>query len=221
MPKPYDAQKVQTLMNEITKDISEKLKNSDVDPGIVLIPSFRTEEQMRTSKDTLSGIFTNVANTELLQMALFYGVKAYTRHPKYKPYADALFDDETDRSASETALILGGALMAALADTDDWVKHLTAIILHFMETDIAENRAITMAVLPKNIGHGFKDAIRNSGMIATTDSPEEQVHFFATMVLSYCARYKIDVEQFANNLFGAIMTADVGVGGEDGNGTRK
>lgn len=109
--------------------------------------------------------------------------------------------------------IMAAALATVLKDCDDVSRHISVIVLNTLRAlDIVgkENRELTMAILPTDMDKGYDSTTKNSGMVATAQ-PNSQVHQFATMILAYCLKNGIDIEPFANDVFGTVMTAKVGV----------
>lgn len=195
------------IIEDIVDNIKEQLKNKKDAPGLVFIPTYRTEEQLNSDEVFKGGILTNVDNVELLELAIHNAIRSYVNNPKYKKYEDELFGGEKDEQATQTAIVLTTTLLAALSDVDDWVKHIAALLVRLKDL-VGENREITFSVLPKDISKGFDSATKNSGMVATAN-PNQQVNIFATMILSYCLRNDLPVEDFMNKVFGKVMTSSV------------
>lgn len=203
-------------INKITDYIKDNIKGQKDAPGLVFMPTYRTEKQLDSDDPITGGILTNVDSVELLELAIHNAIRAYVDNPKYEKFEDELFANEKDEKATQTALIISSILIAALNDVTDWVKYLAALLIRTKDV-FGEDREITFSVLPKDIEHGFDSAENNSGMVATAD-PNKQVHIFATMILSYCLKNNLDIEDYMNKIFHKVMTSDVEItkhGGKD------
>lgn len=195
------------IIKNITENIKEQLKNKKDAPGLIFIPTYRTEKQLEGDESVTGGILTNVDNVELLELAIHNAIRAYVDNPKYEKFENELFEGEKDEKATQTALVLETILVAALDDVDDWVKHLATLLVRLKDL-VGEDREITFSVLPSDINDGFDSTTKNSGMVATAD-PKQQINIFATMILSYCLKNDLPVEDFMNNIFGKVMTSSV------------
>lgn len=193
------------VIENIIKDIKKECDKTEDAPGIILIPAYRNTKQLYSDESQPGGLFSNVKNVHLIQLAIANALDAYTQSPNSeKIHVDGI---DCDKNREQVALILAGALSAALTDVDDVARHLCLLCANALE-NAKLDRELTMAVLPKDCEQGFDSATKNSGMVATAE-PGKQEHLFATMILGYCVKNKLDIETFMNNIFGHVMTADI------------
>lgn len=201
---------------DIAQYIREQIKNDGSDnPGLVFIPTYRTEEQLTNEKSVIGGVMTNVENAELLELALLNAIRCYVDQPKYERVDTGLFPKGKKERENQAALRAASILFAALSDVDDWTKHIS-MLLSRLRDSFSRDRDITFAVLPKGLDEGFDSCALNSGMVVTA-KPEDQVKNFATMILAYCVKNDLDIERFIDGVFGKVMTAKITVTDKDGN----
>lgn len=201
---------------DIVKYIRGQVNNDDPNnPGLVFIPTFRTEEQLRNDESIVGGLLTNVENAELLELALLSALRCYVDQPKYERIDTALFPKGDKEQANQAALRAASILFATLSEVDDWVKHIS-VLLARLRNNFGSDREITFSVLPKNLSEGLDSSALNSGMVVTA-KPKDQVQNFATMILAYCVKNDLDVERFITDVFSEVMTAKVTIADDKGN----
>lgn len=203
------------IMN-IVEYIKEQVKNDGSDnPGLVFLPTYRTEKQLTDDGGVMGGILTNVENAELLELALLNAMRGYVDQPKYERIDTALFPKGDKEQENQVALRMASILFAALSDVDDWVKHIS-VLLSRLQDEFGSDRDITFSALPKNLHGGFDSGTLNCGMVVTA-KPEDQVRNFATMILGYCVKNDLDIERFIDGVFSEVMTAKITITDNDGN----
>ena len=208
-----DLTKKQVIAN-IIKHIQKECNKTKDAPGIILIPAYRNTEQLydMTEVSQPMGLFSNVTDVHLLQLAISTALEQFAKSPTAKKIkVDG--DVDCDNVQEQVALILASMLSAALKDVKDVAKHLSLLCVNALDkTDI--DREITFAMLPSDCEKGFDSASNNSGMLATAE-PSKQMHLFATMILAYCIRHDVDIERFMNDIFRTVMTAGVSIRPKD------
>ena len=193
------------VIENIIKNIKKECDKTKDAPGIILIPAYRNTKQLYSDESQPGGLFSNVTNVHLLQLAIANALDAYAQAPNSeKIQVDGI---DCDNTKEQVALILAGALSASLADVDDVVRHLCTLCANVLKNEKLD-RELTMSILPSDCEKGFHSATKNSGMVATAN-PDQQEHLFATMILAYCIKNRLDIETFMNNIFGHVMTADI------------
>lgn len=198
-------------IDKITAYIRETIKDQKDAPGIVLIPSIRTDEQLERDEPYTTGLFTNITDEGMFALALLTAVKAYVVTPAYgKNHSDKTNNLPKN---DKVALFISQLYTASLSDVDDYARHLSANAHQTVKALSKGNREVTMSILPTEIENGFS-AFKNSGMTATA-SPNKQKDIFATMILAYCVENELDIEQFVSEVFRRVMTYDVHTGTEE------
>lgn len=189
---------------------ASKCADDETVGGFIYIAAPRTIEQVmddNSCNSVQSGIATNIKDDSVFGASLVTAVKDYFEK-----------DKATEKETMDKVVeLLGQMFMSVLLSG----KHNIANSLSWLIDNViaqCNDKGVVFALLPNT----FVDTDSDDGEMDTapcgmlsTYKKEDQVHAFACMILAYCAKNKIDVENFAGDIHRAVMMNRVELGDDD------
>lgn len=192
MPK---SNSVKTSINNFLKELGEK------NVGAIVIPFLKDRKDLPEDLNDIkcSDFVTNISDDVMVKLALTKGLNKLAS----SDYYDKTHGISDECQATDLAMQLVGGTAFGL-DDEDWRRVLSIRTANFAKT---MGNDTLMFFAPKGLNESItKDGGLHSGGIVATFSPEDFVHAITIVILGYCKRNNVDVEQYMNDIFRNVMT---------------
>lgn len=207
-------------IEKIAKYIKDTCAETDDAPGLILIPTFRTNEQIRNVGDdgVFTGVLSNVQDHILFQLAILSALRNFVKTDVYKksaPKSDGVVEIKDDAVNEHAARVVENIYSTILHDCDDASHHLSALIDGIIKGRFKGTRDALFLMLPANLTQSEDfafDVEDNSGMYCSVKNRDDFVRMISTAVLAACHTRNWNVEETGDDIFKEIMTAQIVVG---------
>lgn len=213
MPKPSKEtlKKNRDNYTSQVKDIISYIKGrtkDNKDPfGFVVIPFYRTIEQAERNdfKRLCDGMISNIQDTSLMKTALCDALEAYAKSEKGD-------EDKQLKMFSKKERPSALAIELATAIGDECETFDRVLLMHLGEMKRRNKQGLIYTSMPQGITERLK---KNNGSMDTGRCPiyidyeqDDFSHVMAALIVGYCKSHGYDIENTANKVFGATMSAD-------------
>ena len=205
-------------MCSIFKTLAKETENDDP-LGTIIVFSARTEEQLDSNENFPIGMFSNIKDIHLLDLAVTHLIATVAQTQMYQDLLKELQKDDPDVDQDYLAARIAGAYYTALvANTKDKSKNISEVLGQLFHTNEMADRDFLFACLPKNLSSKREFnwyAEKNSGVATTVTAPDDFCRMISTTILGWCMNYGYDVERIASVIHADCMTARVEIGDKD------
>lgn len=193
MPK---SDNIKSSINGFLKELDEK------NVGAIVIPFVKDKKDLPQDLDDIkcSDFVTNISDDVMVKLALTKGLNKFASGAYYGKTRG--IPDQSQATDLAMQLVGGTALNL---DDEDW-----RLVLSVRTADIAKAKDNDTLIFfaPKGLNEIVKNSELLTGGCLATFEPEDFAHAITIIVLSYCAKNNIDVEQYMNDIFKNVMTAN-------------